>query len=90
MLFWLVGHVPAHDAHELASSMEHAERMDEARVRRSRIDEIAEPELANAAKPLERRCLDHPPQHPLERVALVEFNQVMKRIADPLALPFGH
>jgi len=59
-------------------------------LRRARIDQVTEPKLTNPAQPLERRGLDHAPQHPFESVALVEFDQIVDRIADPLAFQIRH
>jgi hypothetical protein len=59
-------------------------------VRGSRINKIAEPELANSPQPLKRCRPDDAPDHALETVAFVEFDDVVERVAHPLSLGLRH
>ena len=46
--------------------------MDKARMGRAWVNKIAKSELSDSTKSLKWRSLNHAPQHPFERVALVE------------------
>lgn len=68
--------------------------MCETAVRRTRIDQIGEAQLANAPQPLELVCVE---QHPRDSIRLApmlvfstEHDQRMNQVADALFFNFAH
>lgn len=82
------------DIDETAGCLIHADAVCETTVRRTRIDQIGEAQLANAPQPLELACVE---QHPRDSIRLApmlvfstEHDQPMNRVADALFLNFAH
>jgi hypothetical protein len=69
--------------------MEHTQAVKEPRVSSTWINEVREPELLDAPKPLKRARLKHAPEYSLHLRSLdVKFDKIMKRV--PYALLFRH
>ena len=68
----------ANDSHELAGGMKDTKTVREPGVRCSRVNEVREPELLYAPKPLKRTGLNYAPQHALQlRPTDIEFDEIM-------------